>query len=66
MTEADELKAYDSQDAWLEEHFPKAKVNMGWAVDGVEETICTKVYGHGVLVTHVPSLTHTFEPFHGP
>jgi hypothetical protein len=60
VTEEQEDAAYASQAEWLKRHFPNAHVNSGWAVDEVEEEIATKVYGHGVLVTHVPTLEHTF------
>lgn len=66
MTEAQEDETYNSQQKWIEDNInPTAakSANYGWGVDHITEEISTKVYGYGVLTTHVPTMTHTFDSF---
>ena len=57
-----EILAPAANAQFVEEHFPWAKVNDGWAIDEVEGTYSTKVYGHGVVTTEMdPPFRTTFQ-----
>lgn len=59
-----ELRAANANAAYIEEHFPDANVNDGWAIDEVNGTYSSKVYGFGVVTTSFePPYPTTYQEF---
>lgn len=54
MTERDEIRIYQWQRRWIRRTFglkAAQSANYGWFVD--DDTVMTKIYGHGVLKTWI-------------
>lgn len=68
---SDEDKIYRAQIRWIEKKFGKKsalEANYGWGVSTCEDgspDVATKVYGHGVLVTHIVGgkIEHDFRSY---
>lgn len=59
-----EDEVLDAHEKYIDERFGKdASVNIGWAVDEVEMTYSSKVYGHGVVTTDMVTLESSFTEF---
>lgn len=59
-----EDRTFIAHEKWITEKFSKhaaEHANYGWAVDYVDRTYSTKVYGYGILTTNMETMTHTFE-----
>lgn len=64
MTEDQEDQAFEAQTEWIKNHLGEEAAkqsNYGWFIDDFRDEVGTKVYGHGILTTHVPDLKHTWE-----
>jgi hypothetical protein len=57
----DDDQILELQEKYIEEHYPDAPVNYGWAVDDVLGQYSSKIYGHGVLTTDMKTGKHTFS-----
>lgn len=58
------LRAQQANVAYIEEHFPRAAVNDGWAVDYIDKIYCSKVYGFGTVTTSMePPYTSIYQEF---